>query len=173
MGWLESGLDFHVSKDEEGVEGKSMVLVSNASLKAALTSATKALGMRVVSHARILGVDPYGTGGVEAAQNAIRTANQNQVEDAQGSFLQEVWRGHEQDRQGGAHAEWPARREVHGHAADEAFRANTRSLTWRLAMHECDPIHTCRVEPIVAWAEAVWDEQPDDADLYKAWRRWA
>ena len=22
-----------------------------------------------------------------------------------------------------------------------------RSLTWRLAIHECDPIHTCRVEP--------------------------
>ena len=37
-----------------------------------------------------------------------------------GSVLQEVWRGHEQDRQGGAHAEWHARREVHGHAADEA-----------------------------------------------------
>ena len=28
-----AGLDFHVSKDEEGVEGKSVVLVSNASLK--------------------------------------------------------------------------------------------------------------------------------------------
>ena len=62
VGWLENGLDFHVSKDEEGVEGKSVVLVSNASLKAALTSATKALGMRVVSHARILGVDAYGAG---------------------------------------------------------------------------------------------------------------
>ena len=31
--------------------------------------------------------------------------------------------------------------------------------------------HTCRVEPIVAWAEAVWDEQLDDADLHRAWRR--
>ena len=51
VGWLENGLDFHVSKDEEGVEGKSVVLVANASLKAALTSTTKALGMRVVSHA--------------------------------------------------------------------------------------------------------------------------
>ena len=27
VGWLENGLDFHVSKDEEGVEGKSVVLV--------------------------------------------------------------------------------------------------------------------------------------------------
>ena len=62
VGWLEKGLDFHVSKDEEGVEGKSVVLVSNASLKAALTSSTKALGMRVVSHARILGIDACGAG---------------------------------------------------------------------------------------------------------------
>ena len=41
-----------------------------------------------------------------------------------------------------------------------------RSLTWRLAMHECDPTHTCRVEPIVAWAEAIWDRQLDDVDLF-------
>ena len=46
-----------------------------------------------------------------------------------------------------------------------------RSLTWRLAMHECDPTYTCRVEPNVAWAETVWDEQLDDADLHRAWRR--
>ena len=54
VGCLENGLDFHVSKDEEGVEGKSVVLVSSVSLKAALASSTEALGMRVVSHARIL-----------------------------------------------------------------------------------------------------------------------
>ena len=47
VGWLENGLNFHVSKDEEGVEGKSVVLVSNASLKAALTSSTRALGMPI------------------------------------------------------------------------------------------------------------------------------
>ena len=57
VGWLENG-----SKDEKGIEGKSVVLVSNASLKAALRS-TKALGMRVVSHARIPGVDAFGAGG--------------------------------------------------------------------------------------------------------------
>ena len=34
MGWLQSGLDFHVSKDEEGLEGKSVVLVSNGALRA-------------------------------------------------------------------------------------------------------------------------------------------
>ena len=62
FGWLENGFDFHVSKDEEGVEGKSVVLVSNASLKAALTASTKALGRRVVSHARILSVDAFGAG---------------------------------------------------------------------------------------------------------------
>ena len=55
VGWLENGLDFHVPKDEEGVErgggegGKSVVLVSNAPPRAALASSTKGLGMRVVS----------------------------------------------------------------------------------------------------------------------------
>ena len=39
-------------------------------------------------------------------------------------------------------------------------------------MHQCDLTHPCRAEPIVAWAaEAVWDEQLDDADLHKSWRR--
>ena len=59
---VNDGLDFHVSKDEEGMEGKSVVLVSNGALKTALASSMKALGMRVVSHARILGIDVYGVG---------------------------------------------------------------------------------------------------------------
>ena len=62
VGWLESGLDFHVSKDEDGVEGKSVVLVSNHALKTVLTAKMKALGTRVVSHARILGVDSFCVG---------------------------------------------------------------------------------------------------------------
>ena len=62
MGRLESGLDFHVSKDEEGEEGKSVILVWNGALKAALASPMKALGMRVVSHTRILGIDTCGGG---------------------------------------------------------------------------------------------------------------
>ena len=75
VGWLENGLDFHVSKDEEGVEGKSVVLVSTASPKASLTSSTKALGMRVVSHARILRIDAYGAGAARQrrTQNARLT----------------------------------------------------------------------------------------------------
>ena len=39
-----------------------MVLVSKATLKAALASLTKALGMRVVSPALILGIDACGAG---------------------------------------------------------------------------------------------------------------
>ena len=46
-----------------------------------------------------------------------------------------------------------------------------RSLTRRLAVHECDPIHACRVEPIAAWTEAAWDEQLDGAQLHNTWRR--
>ena len=51
VGWLENGLD-----------GKSVVLVLNVSLKASLASSTKALSMRVVSHARVLCIDAYGAG---------------------------------------------------------------------------------------------------------------
>ena len=77
VGWLEKGLDFHVSKDEEGVGGQ----VGSPGVKRLSQSCTeKALGMRVVSHARILDVDAHGA----AAQNAIRSAGQNQEEDAQG-----------------------------------------------------------------------------------------
>ena len=60
IGWLESGLDFHVSKDENGKEGKSVVLASNRTLKEMLAAKVKPLGMRVVSHARLLGVDSFG-----------------------------------------------------------------------------------------------------------------
>ena len=56
-----------MSKDEKGVEGKSVVLVTNASLKATLTTSTKALGMRVVSHARILRGRRVWSGRREAA----------------------------------------------------------------------------------------------------------
>ena len=49
MGWLENGLDVHVSKDVEGMEGKSVVLVSNDALKTPLASSMKAL--RSCTHA--------------------------------------------------------------------------------------------------------------------------
>ena len=129
-------------------------------------------------HRRVL------SNGGKAAQNAVWAADQHQEEDAQGSVLQEVWRGHEQDRQGGPHGERFTRRECAWASPPtrlKAFRTTVgrclpgtragRSLTLPLAMHQCDPTHTCRIEPIAAWAEAVWDEQLDDADLHKAWRR--
>ena len=103
MGWLENGLDFHVPKDEEGVEGKSVVLVSNAPLESALTSSTKALGMRVVSHARILGIDAYGT--VTARQRRTQYGRLTKIKKRMPKVqLQEVRCDHEQDRQSGAHA---------------------------------------------------------------------
>ena len=77
VGWLEKGLDFHVSKDEEGVEGESVVLVSNGALRAALASSTKALGMRVVLHACILGTDAYGAG--SATQRRTQYGRQTKI----------------------------------------------------------------------------------------------
>ena len=104
VGWLENGLDFHVSKDEESVEGKSVVLVSNASLKASLTSSTKALGMRVVARQR-------------RTQYARPTKTKKRMPNVQ--FYKKHCTVTSKDRQGGAHAERVARREVYGLAADE------------------------------------------------------
>ena len=182
-GWLESGLDFHVSKVEDGVEGKSVVLVSNATLKAALTSSTMPLGMRVVSHARILGVDAYGAGAARQrrTQYARLTKIKKRIPKVQfykkyGAITSKIAKAGlmPSGLRGVRCMGLPPTRL-------KAFRTTVgrclpgkhagRSLTWRLAMHECDPTHTCRVEPIVAWAEAVWEEQLDDADLYRAWRR--
>ena len=60
--------------------GKSVILVSNGALKAALASSMKALGRRRWSRtARIL---------AQAAQDAVWTAVQDLEEDAQGQVLQ-------------------------------------------------------------------------------------
>ena len=79
-------------------------------------SGMKALGMRV-SHARILGIDPYGLGAARQrrTQNGRLTKVKKRMPKV--SVLPEVRCGHEQDRHGGVHAERVVRREVHGHAA--------------------------------------------------------
>ena len=160
-----------------------MVLVSDASLKAALTSSTKALGMRVVSHARILGVDAYGAGAARQrrTQNARLTKIKKRVPKDQfykkyGAITSKIAKAglmpsglHGVKCMGMPPTRLKAFRTTVGRCLPGKHAG--RSLTWRLAMHECDPTHTCRVEPIVAWAEAVWDEQLDDADLHRAWRR--
>ena len=107
-------------------------------------------------------------GSSETTQDAVRTADQNQHEGAQSQVLQEPWGDHELDCQGGL---VPRGCTVCAVGRCLPGKHAGRSLTWRLAVHECDPIHTCRVEPIVAWTEAVWDEQLDDVELHKAWRR--
>ena len=183
VGWLENGLDFHVSKDEKGVEGKSVVLVSNASLKAALTTSTKALGMRVVSHARILGVDAFGAGSARQRRTQYARLTKIRKRMPKVQFYKKYGAMTNKIVKAGL---MPSA--LHGVRCTgmpptrlKAFRTTVgrclpgkhvgRSLTWRLAMHECDPTHTCRVEPIVAGAEAIWDEQLDDVDLHRAWRR--
>ena len=99
-----------------------------------------------------------------------RTADQNQEEDARGSVLQEVWRGHEQGRQGGALAERPARCEVRGRAANRV--ESPQDHDWKmLARQTRGTFSHLASGHVVAWAEAVLDEQLDDADLHKAWRR--
>ena len=79
VGWLENGLDFHVSKDEKGV-----VLVSCADHG---NEGARHEGRLARSHP---GDRRVWSGRREAAQDGICAADQNQEEDAQGSVLQEV-----------------------------------------------------------------------------------
>ena len=102
-------------------EGKSVVLVSNASLKAALTTSTKALGMRVVSHARILGVDAFGAGGARRrrTQYARLTKIRKRMPKVQfhkkhGAMTSKIAKA--------GLMPCLARCEMHGHAADETER---------------------------------------------------
>ena len=183
IGWLESGLDFHVSKDENGKEGKSVVLASNRILKGMLAAKVKPLDMRVVSHARLLGVDTFGAGMARRRKTQYGRLDRVKKRLPKVKFFKKY----------GATTSKIARAGflpsgLHGvrclglpPTRVKALRTTIgqclpgkhagRSLTWRLAVHECDPIHTCRVEPIVAWAEAVWDKQLDDAELHRAWRQ--
>ena len=143
----------------------------------------KARGVRVVSHARILVIDACGVG----------TARQRKTQYGRLAKIKKRMAKVKFHRKCGAITSKITKaglmpRGLHSMrcmgmlpARVNAFRTTTvrclpgkhagRSLTWRLAIHECDPIHACRVEPIVAWAEAVWNEQLDDAELHKAWRR--
>ena len=89
-GWLEKSVGLPCIEGR----GKSVVLATNGTLKTALASSKKALGVRVVSH--------------------------DQNEDAPSQVPQEVWRDHEQDCQGGSHAERGARYAMHGHAANKS-----------------------------------------------------
>ena len=109
LGWLENGLDFHVSKDEGGVEGQ----IGGPGLERHAQSATDLVdegarqeGCLARAH---LGHRRVRSRGGGAAQNATWAADHNQEEDAQGPVLQEVRCGHEQDRQSVAHAECLAR----------------------------------------------------------------
>ena len=183
VGWLENGLEFHVSKDEEGVE-KAWRAISDASFKPSLASSTKALGMRVVSHARILGIDAYGAGAARQRRTQYGRLTKIKRRMPRVKFYKKYGAITSKIAKAGL-----APSGLHGVRCVgmpptrlmKAFRTTIgrclsgkhtgRSLTWRLAVHQCNPMHACRVEPIVAWAEAVWDEQLDDADLHKAWRR--
>ena len=124
-----------------------MVLVSNHALKTVRTAKMKALGMRVLSGRRV-------------CTDTVRMAGLCQEDKiAKAVFIPSGLRGLR------CMGLPPTR--------VKAFRTTIgrRALAWRSAAHECDPIHSCKVEPIVAWAEAVSDEQLDDAELHKAWSR--
>ena len=160
-----------------------MVSASNQTLQAMLAAKVKPLGMRVVSHARLLGVDSVGAGaarsrttqygrlaGIKKRMPKVKFFKKYGAvtsKIAKAGFLPSGLHGVR--CLGLPSTRVKALRKTIGQCLPGKHAG--RSLTWRLAVHECDPIHACRVEPIVAWAEAVWDEQLDDAELHKAWRR--
>ena len=138
--------------------------------KAALASPMKASSIKVVSHARILGIDACGVGTARRRKTPYgRLVNIHKRYGAITSKLAKV----------GLMPSGPARYAVHGHAANKSKSLQDngwavpasqarRAIAGGSRCHECDPSHACRVEPIVAWAEAVWDQQLDDVELHKA-----
>ena len=148
-----------------------------------LAAKVKPLGMRVVSHARLLGVYTFGAGMARRRKTQygrldgfkkrmpkvkfFRKYGAVTSKIAKAGFLPSGLHGVR--CLGLPPTRVKALRTIIGQCLPGKHAG--RSLTWRLAVHECDPIHACRVEPIVAWAEAVWDEQLDDSELYKAWKQ--
>ena len=185
VGWLENGLDFHVSKDEKGAEGKSVVLVSNASLKAALTTSTKALGMRVVTHARILGVDAFGVGGARRrrTQYAWLTKIRKRMPKVQfykkyGAMTSKIAKAglmpsalHTIRCMGMPPTRLKAFRTTIGRCLP-GKHAGRRTFT-HLAAGDARVRSDTHVQGGAhrGMAEAIWDEQLNDVDLHRAWRR--
>ena len=138
--------------------------------------------MRVVSHARILGIDAYEAGAARQRRthHGRLTKIKKRMPKVQfykkyGAITSKVTKAvlvpsglHGVRCMGMPPTRLKAFRTTIGRCLPGKHAG--RSLTWRLAVQQCDPIHPCRIEPIVAWAEAVWDEQLDDADLHRAWR---
>ena len=138
-------------------------------VKASLTLSTKALGMRVVSHARILGIDTYGAGAARQrrTQCGRLTKIKKRMPKVQfykkyGAVTSKIAKAvlmpsglHGVRCMGMPPTRLKAFRTTVGRCLPGKHAG--RSLTWRLAMHQCDPTHPCRVEPIVAWTEAVWN----------------
>ena len=134
------------------MEGKS-VLVSNASLKVALTSSTKALGTRVVSHARILGVDAYGAGAarLRRTQHSRLTKIKKKMTKVKsykkyGAITSKIAMAglmpsglHGVRCMGLPPSRLKAFRTTVGRCLPSKHAG--RSLTWRPATHECDPTH--------------------------------
>ena len=157
-GWLEAGLDFHVSKVEGGAEGKSVVLVSNFALKTVLTAKMKALGMRVVSHARILGVNSFGVGASKRRKTQYRRLVSVKKRMPKVEFFKKCGAITSKIAEAGVIPSGLRSLRCMGLPPTrvKAFRTTIerclpgkhawRSRTWRQAAHECDPIHACRVE---------------------------
>ena len=91
----------------------------------------------------------------ETTYDPVRAAGQNQKEDARSQVLQEVWGDHEQDCQGGSHAERRLRLGGACHSSTQGDRSRGGS----------------RCTSATRFTDAVWDEQLDDVELHKALRR--
>ena len=129
IGWLESGLDFHVSKDENG-KGRQVcgpglepdpegdACGQGEAVRHEGGFSRSALGRRLV----------WGWCG-ETPQDAVWTVGWYQEENAQGQVLQEIWCGYEQNRQGRLPPEWLTRCAMFGPSSNEGEGAQNNHWT--------------------------------------------
>ena len=139
--------------------------------------------MRVVSHARTLGIDAYGAGATRQRRKQYERLTKIKKRMPKVKFYKKYGVITSKSAKAGLAPSGLHGVRCMGVPLTRLKALGTtigrclpgkhagRSVNWWLAGHQCDPIHPCRVEPIAAWAEPVWDEQLDDADLRKAWRR--
>ena len=144
MSWLDSWLDSHLSKDVTGTEGKSVILVTNGALKEALAAPDEG-----VVHEGGLApgnsvIGPFGVGAKSRHTKQCGRLAKIRTRMSKVDFYK-IRCDHEQDRQGGPHAEWSARYAVHGQmwcSAGRGPHADVWRRRWECVLDTGEEAHT-------------------------------
>ena len=160
MGWLESGLDFHVPKDEEGPQGSSLIiLASSGALNFAVGCPDEGVGHEGgLARKKILGIGSFGVGAKRRRKTKYgrpaktrKRMSKVKLFTKYGAITSKIAKAGLMPS--GLHGmrcvdRPPTRVNAFGTTVVRCLPGKhaRRSLTWRLAVHA---IHACRIESIV------------------------